>query len=119
MRAKFTAQGIPVDSVSISDPQFDAVNNMQMGLAVFPSGKLQFGSTDISKLSFLLSNQTYKTPQHLGPYFFIGLPYPLPDGKMIYPLRNFLWSIYDYFCLKKLYWHEASPVLYNVVKNKR
>jgi hypothetical protein len=81
MKVKFTAHDVPVDSISIKDPSYDAVNNMKMSLEVFPSGKPQFSARDISELAFLLSNQTYKPPHEFGPYIFIGQHYPLADGK--------------------------------------
>jgi len=81
MKVKFTAHDVPVDSISIKDPSYDAVNNMKRSLGVFPSGKPQFSARDISELAFLLSNQTYKPPHEFGPYIFIGQHYPLADGK--------------------------------------
>ncbi|KAL6842611.1 hypothetical protein ACP4OV_027455 [Aristida adscensionis] len=87
MKDKFAAHNVPVDSISIHDARFDAASNMKMILEVYPSGKTRFSAQDITRLGFLLSNQTYKPPLPFGPYIFIGqnsLPsdavFSSPDG---------------------------------------
>ena len=81
IKAKFLSFSLPVDSVALHDPSVNSVNNLQMALEVFPSGKTQFGEQDISDIGFILSNQTYKPPPVFGPYYFIGQQYSFGNGK--------------------------------------
>ncbi|KAI3947472.1 hypothetical protein MKW92_049162 [Papaver armeniacum] len=63
----------PVDSVSLINPNKDADSYFEMSLQVFPSGKQSFSRSDIAKMGFMLSNQTFKPPaKTFGPYFFIA-----------------------------------------------
>lgn len=110
MKDKFIALEIPVDSISIHDLLIGPLNNMEMSLEVFPSGKLQFSESDISKLASLLSNQTYSVPQLFGPYYFIGQNYPFPDEGNIY---HFLFVYCLIYSLSKLlYWHLLCFVMW-------
>ncbi|OVA19167.1 Protein kinase domain [Macleaya cordata] len=72
----FQTNQLPVDSVFLSNPTMDEDNYLEVGLAVFPSGKERFNRSDVSSIGFILSNQTFKPPKPLfGPFFFIGLDY--------------------------------------------
>ncbi|OVA03678.1 hypothetical protein BVC80_8673g1 [Macleaya cordata] len=85
---KANSNVLPVDIVSLSNPTKDPDNYIELTLNVFPSGKERFNRSDISKIGFMLSNQTFKPPKQLfGPFFFIGSEYgnfedsvPLPSG---------------------------------------
>ncbi|KAI7725405.1 hypothetical protein M8C21_018595, partial [Ambrosia artemisiifolia] len=44
-------------------------------LQLFPSKGKRFNRSDVQKMGFYLSNQTYKPPPGFGPYFFIAMPY--------------------------------------------
>ena len=81
IKAKFLSFSLPVDSVALHDPSVNSVNNLQVALEVFPSGKTLFGEQDISDIGFILSNQTYKPPAVFGPYYFIGQQYSFANGK--------------------------------------
>jgi hypothetical protein len=81
IRAKFRSLSVPVDSVALHDPSVNSVNNLQLALEVFPSGKTQFSEQDISDIGFILSNQTYKPPSVFGPYYFLGQPYSFANGN--------------------------------------
>ncbi|CAD6342379.1 unnamed protein product [Miscanthus lutarioriparius] len=83
IKAKFLSFSLPVDSVALHDPSVNSVNNLQMALEVFPSGKTQFGEQDISDIGFILSNQTYKPPPVFGPYYFIGQQYSFGNELLI------------------------------------
>uniref|UniRef100_A0A804N697 non-specific serine/threonine protein kinase n=2 Tax=Zea mays TaxID=4577 RepID=A0A804N697_MAIZE len=83
IRAKFRSLSVPVDSVALHDPSVNSVNNLQLALEVFPSGKTQFSEQDISDIGFILSNQTYKPPSVFGPYYFLGQPYSFANVVLI------------------------------------
>lgn len=71
----FQDSKLPVDSVSLSDPQKPPSQYLRIKLAVFPSGVDSFNRTGVSRIGFVLSNQTYKPPKQFGPFFFIGEQY--------------------------------------------
>ncbi|XP_010252242.1 PREDICTED: probable leucine-rich repeat receptor-like protein kinase At5g49770 isoform X2 [Nelumbo nucifera] len=73
--ASFQTYQLPVDSVSLSDPTKDSDNYLELDLEVFPSGSERFNQSVISKIGFMLSNQTFKPSKLFGPYFFIGSEY--------------------------------------------
>uniref|UniRef100_N1QWM1 non-specific serine/threonine protein kinase n=1 Tax=Aegilops tauschii TaxID=37682 RepID=N1QWM1_AEGTA len=75
MKTKFLSYKALIDSIALHNPFFDANNNLEISLEVFPGGKVQFGEQDISDIGFILSNQTYKPPPVFGPYYFIAQSY--------------------------------------------
>ncbi|KAH0465694.1 hypothetical protein IEQ34_005797 [Dendrobium chrysotoxum] len=57
---------------------------MKLGLTpgsvkLFPSDGMYFSRSEVLRIGFDLSNQTYKPPPMFGPYYFIATPYPFPD----------------------------------------
>ncbi|GLU06081.1 hypothetical protein SLE2022_231440 [Rubroshorea leprosula] len=67
---------LPVDQVSLSNPRMDPSNYLLLNLIIFPYGQDRFNRTGVSKIAFLLSNQSFKPPADLyGPYFFLGDAY--------------------------------------------
>ncbi|OEL31129.1 putative leucine-rich repeat receptor-like protein kinase [Dichanthelium oligosanthes] len=85
MRSIFLANSIPLDSISVHDPYFNAHNNLQMNLELFPSGKTKFTEQDISDIGFMLSSQSYKPPKGYGPYYFIGQEYTFANAVVSKP----------------------------------
>ncbi|KAI3856034.1 hypothetical protein MKW92_037717 [Papaver armeniacum] len=75
LQASFTTNKVPVDSVSLGNPSKDADDYLEVSLQVFPSGKQSFSRSDIAKMGFMLSNQTFKPPKSFGPFFFIASQY--------------------------------------------
>ncbi|MQL99849.1 hypothetical protein Taro_032580 [Colocasia esculenta] len=67
-------------SVSLQNPYFDSDNYLRVQLQLFPSGGAYFNRSEIQRLGFELSNQTYKPPQEWGPYLFNALPYDFPNS---------------------------------------
>ncbi|CAI0446942.1 unnamed protein product [Linum tenue] len=70
--------GLTPGSVSLQNPIFNSDDYLQIQLALFPpafSGKY-FNRSEIQRIGFDLSNQTYKPPHEFGPYYFIASPYP-------------------------------------------
>ncbi|XP_012842358.1 PREDICTED: probable leucine-rich repeat receptor-like protein kinase At5g49770 [Erythranthe guttata] len=76
----FKSRSLPVDSVSVSNPNRNIDNYLSLDLQVFPSGQEFFNRTAISGIGFTLSNQTFKPPPEFGPFFFIGRSYPYFQG---------------------------------------
>ncbi|KAJ9179738.1 hypothetical protein P3X46_008072 [Hevea brasiliensis] len=72
--------GLTPGSVFIQDPFFNVDDYLQVQLALFPPTGKYFNRTEIIRIGFDLSNQTYKPPKDFGPYLFIASPYPFPDG---------------------------------------
>lgn len=69
----YETHGLPVDSVSLSNPRMDSFEYLLLNLGVFPFGQDSFNRTGISMIAFAFSNQTFKPPGKLfGPYVFNG-----------------------------------------------
>ncbi|KAG5552748.1 hypothetical protein RHGRI_010746 [Rhododendron griersonianum] len=71
--------GLTPGSVSLQNPFFNLDDYLQVQLQLFPTGGKYFNRTEILRLGFALSNQTYKPPSEFGPYYFIAAPYFFPD----------------------------------------
>ncbi|GLT74642.1 hypothetical protein SLA2020_464290 [Shorea laevis] len=65
-------------SVMLQNPFFNNDDYLQLQLALFPPDGKYFNRTEIQRIGFDLSNQTYKPPPEFGPYYFIASPYPFP-----------------------------------------
>ncbi|KAK1271094.1 putative leucine-rich repeat receptor-like protein kinase [Acorus gramineus] len=73
---------IPPGSVSLQNIFFTSDNYLQVQLQLFPSTGLYFNRSEIQRLGFELSNQSFKPPPIFGPYYFIASRYPFPvDSK--------------------------------------
>lgn len=75
--------GLTPGSVSLQNPFFNTDDYLQVYLQLFPSKTKRFNRSEIQKMGFYLSNQTYKPPSGFGPYFFIATPYDFL-GKFMY-----------------------------------
>jgi serine/threonine protein kinase len=62
-------------SVSLQNPLFNNDDYLQVQLELFPSTGKYFNRSEILRIGFELSNQTYKPPDEFGPYYFIASPY--------------------------------------------
>ncbi|KAL6998544.1 hypothetical protein U1Q18_008672 [Sarracenia purpurea var. burkii] len=71
--------GLTPGSVSLQNPLFNIDDYLQVQLELFPSTGKYFNRSEILRLGFALSNQTYKPPPEFGPYYFIASPYFFPD----------------------------------------
>ncbi|XP_072993063.1 leucine-rich repeat receptor protein kinase HPCA1-like [Typha latifolia] len=65
--------------VYISDLHFNSDKYLELQLKLFPSTGLYFNRSEIQRIGYDFSSQTYKPPPIFGPYFFIGTPY-FQDG---------------------------------------
>ncbi|XP_078160318.1 leucine-rich repeat protein kinase family protein isoform X2 [Carex rostrata] len=72
----WTKLGLTPGSVYLQDPFFNSDSYLQVQLKLFPSGGMFFNRTEVLRLGFDFSNQTYKPPHEFGPYYFIASPYP-------------------------------------------
>ncbi|KAG4383774.1 hypothetical protein GLYMA_13G152542v4 [Glycine max] len=77
----FRNQSIPVDSVSLSNPFRNTIDNFELTLDVFPSQTDRFNTTGVLTIAFLLSNQIYKPPEFFSPYIFKGANYEYYGGE--------------------------------------
>lgn len=68
------ANGVPVDSVNLSNPSIDVYSYLQFGVQIFPSGQDSFNRTAISTISFVLNRQLFQI-QYFGPLFFTDEKY--------------------------------------------
>ncbi|XP_028081351.1 probable leucine-rich repeat receptor-like protein kinase At5g49770 [Camellia sinensis] len=75
----WTKLGLTPGSVSLQNPFFNIDDYLQVQLDLFPSTQKYFNRSEIVRLGFYLSNQTYKPPPDFGPYYFIASPYFFPD----------------------------------------
>nr|GMC93609.1 probable leucine-rich repeat receptor-like protein kinase At5g49770 [Ipomoea batatas] len=70
--------GLTPGSVSLQNPFFNIDDYLQVQLELFPSTGMYFNRSEIQRIGFSLSNQTYKPPPEFGPYYFIASPYTFP-----------------------------------------
>ncbi|KAF4354441.1 hypothetical protein F8388_018401, partial [Cannabis sativa] len=71
----WTKLGLNPGSVSLQNPFFNVDDYLQIQLDLFPSTGEFFNRSEIQRIGFQLSNQTYKPPHEFGPYYFIAAPY--------------------------------------------
>ncbi|CAN6350640.1 unnamed protein product [Urochloa humidicola] len=62
-------------SVFLSGIHFTSDNYLEVKTQLFPSSGVSFNVSDLIRIGFELSNQTYKPPTNFGPYYFIADPY--------------------------------------------
>ncbi|KAG4938885.1 hypothetical protein JHK86_045026 [Glycine max] len=72
--------GLTPGSVSLQNPFFNSDDYLQVQLALFPPMGQYFNRSEVQRIGFELSNQTYKPPKEFGPYYFIAFPYPFPGS---------------------------------------
>ncbi|KAL4561715.1 hypothetical protein LXL04_033888 [Taraxacum kok-saghyz] len=72
--------GLTPGSVSLQNPFFNTDDYLQVYLQLFPGKGTHFNRSEVQKMGFYLSNQTYKPPAGFGPYFFIATPYDFAEG---------------------------------------
>lgn len=77
----FRTGGLPVDSVSLSNPTKNIDDYLILNLQVFPSDQEYFNRTGISRIGFALSNQTFKPPHEFGPFYFQANSYEYFAGS--------------------------------------
>ncbi|KAK6277068.1 hypothetical protein POUND7_017391, partial [Theobroma cacao] len=68
-------------SVFLQNPFFNVDDYLQIQLALFPPDGKYFNRSEIQRIGFDLSNQTYKPPPEFGPYYFIASPYTFPASN--------------------------------------
>ncbi|XP_038988877.1 probable leucine-rich repeat receptor-like protein kinase At5g49770 isoform X2 [Phoenix dactylifera] len=78
-RTMWIKLGLEPGSVFLKNPFFSGDSYLQLQVKLFPSDGMYFNRSEILRIGFDLSNQTYKPPKSFGPYYFIASPYPFPD----------------------------------------
>ncbi|KAK6144928.1 hypothetical protein DH2020_021748 [Rehmannia glutinosa] len=68
-------------SISLQNPFFNVDDYLQVQLGLFPSNAKYFNRSEVQRIGFSLSNQTYKPPREFGPYYFIASPYVFGDEQ--------------------------------------
>ncbi|XP_009593371.1 leucine-rich repeat receptor protein kinase HPCA1-like [Nicotiana tomentosiformis] len=81
MMSAFLSNGLPVDSVSLSDPTVDVYSYLQIEAQIFPSTQNSFNRTSISSIGFLLNRNPFQL-QYFGPFFFTSESYCCFADKM-------------------------------------
>ncbi|XP_077239205.1 leucine-rich repeat receptor protein kinase HPCA1-like isoform X2 [Tasmannia lanceolata] len=76
----WTVLGLTPGSVSLQNPFFNNDDYLQVQLKLFPSAGKSFNRTEIQRIGFDLTNQTFKPPHEFGPYYFIASPYSFQGG---------------------------------------
>ncbi|XP_073273684.1 leucine-rich repeat receptor protein kinase HPCA1-like [Primulina huaijiensis] len=71
--------GLSPGSVSVQNPFFNVDDYLQVQLGLFPSNAKYFNRSEVQRLGFAMSNQTFKPSAEFGPYFFIASPYIFGD----------------------------------------
>lgn len=67
--------GLNPGSVSLQNAFFNVDDYLQVQLGLFPSNAKYFNRSQVQRIGFSLTNQTYKPPKEFGPYYFIAAPY--------------------------------------------
>ncbi|CAA0833567.1 Leucine-rich repeat protein kinase family protein [Striga hermonthica] len=80
LMSTFQTHHQPVDSVSLSNPTRNMENYLQLTLQIFPAGQDHFNRTGVSRIGFMMSNQTFKPPPGFGPFYFNADTYPYFAG---------------------------------------
>ncbi|XP_051146889.1 leucine-rich repeat receptor protein kinase HPCA1-like isoform X2 [Andrographis paniculata] len=70
----FRSNGIPVDTVLLSNPAIDSYSYLKFPLQIFPSTVDVFNRTSVSSMGFILNRQPFQI-EYFGPFFFIDEPY--------------------------------------------
>ncbi|EPS66484.1 hypothetical protein M569_08293, partial [Genlisea aurea] len=70
----FVSEGIPVESILLSNPTIGVNSFLQITLQIFPSGEVSFNRTSVSAIGFALNRQPFRV-QYFGPFFFIDESY--------------------------------------------
>ncbi|XP_058110827.1 leucine-rich repeat receptor protein kinase HPCA1-like [Magnolia sinica] len=71
----WAALGLSPGSVSLQNLFFNTDQYLQVHLELFPSTGKYFNRSEILRIGFDLTNQTFKPPFEFGPYYFIASPY--------------------------------------------
>ncbi|KAJ8499334.1 hypothetical protein OPV22_009886 [Ensete ventricosum] len=79
-KSLWTNLSLAPSSVYISDLHFNSDNYLEFNLALFPSNGMYFKRSEVLRIGFDLSNQTYKPPTIFGPFYFLALPYTFSGG---------------------------------------
>nr|GMD47337.1 probable leucine-rich repeat receptor-like protein kinase At5g49770 [Ipomoea batatas] len=69
LMSAFLSRGLPVDSVSVTDPTIDVYSYLQFRVQIFPSGQDTFNRTGYSDVGFLLNRQPFNV-EYFGPFFY-------------------------------------------------
>ena len=92
--------GLTPGSVFLQNPFFNVDDYLQVQVALFPPTGKYFNRSEIQRIGFYLSNQTYKPPKYFGPYYFIASNYPFPGNlshllfmHLVSVLPSLEWSI--------------------------
>lgn len=83
LMSAFLSNGLPVDSVNLSNPTIDIYSYLQIPLQIFPSGQDSFNRTSISRIGYVLNRQPFPI-QYFGPFFFIDEQYCCFAGNLHY-----------------------------------
>lgn len=80
--------GLTPGSVSLQNPFFDSNDYLLVQLSLFPSTGQYFNRSEVQRIGFELSNQTYKPPKEFGPYYFLADYYPFSGSHRGASLRK-------------------------------
>ncbi|CAN6581719.1 unnamed protein product [Malus baccata var. baccata] len=70
-------------SVSLDNPFFDIDDHLKVHVALFPPTGTYFNRSEIIRIGFDMSNQTYKPPTEFGPFIFIAAKYNFPVSCLV------------------------------------
>ncbi|XP_059454438.1 leucine-rich repeat receptor protein kinase HPCA1-like [Corylus avellana] len=72
--------GLTSGSVSIQNLSFNGEDYLQVQLALFPAEGKYFNRSEIQRIGFDLSKETFRLPKEFGPYYFQASPYVFQDS---------------------------------------
>ncbi|CAH9133548.1 unnamed protein product [Cuscuta epithymum] len=70
--------GLSLGSVFLTNPFINMDDYLLVHVELFPSAGMYFNRSEVQRIGFFLSNQTFKPPPKFGPYYFIASPYTFP-----------------------------------------
>jgi hypothetical protein len=74
----FTKLALTPGAVFLQNTSFNDDDYLEMQLALFPPTGLYFKRSEVQRIGFSLSHQTYKPPHEFGPYYFKAFDYAFP-----------------------------------------
>jgi len=73
-----TQLSLATNSVYISDVVITGSKYIEANVALFPLSGMYFSTSEVIRMGFDLSNQTFNAPPMFGPYYFLQYPYQFP-----------------------------------------
>lgn len=103
----FLSNGLPVDSISLSNATIDVYSYLSFRLQIFPSGQDIFNRTSVGTIGSLLNRQLFPL-QHYGPFYFLDESYCCFAGTKYFNL--ILGEEFWFMTVDRMYTLNYAPI---------